>query len=328
MPKRNWPAVVAVCLLFAILFAGLLYFAGFNSTHLYPEMSSLNSGPRGTKLLFDALGKIHTVKVTRNYLPLSQWRPSSTTILFFAVYPTTLNTFDGYLRELEKLSQPDNRIVLFLADSHVESKANLTAKDRWGITVVNDKYGTALQHDSTWQQVSRKQDAWEKHFAQGGTVVVALGSEAFSNESLSGVADLIPPLIGQNNTVAFEETHLGIEESGSIAGLARRYSLQGLIGGLLLLVILFIWNRSVSFPPPPRFERTRDKQVVGADSRGMFAGLIARHLTPRALIESCIAEWNRVKPQQRITTETPAKLDAVAAYRQLQENLQSKHSRI
>ena len=132
----------------------------------------------------------------------------------------------------------------------------------------------------------------------------------------------------QCEAVAFDETHLGIEESGSIAGLARRFKLQGLVVGLLILVGLFIWNQSVSFPPPAPFESSGDKQVLGADARSTFAGLIASHLPPRALLESCVAEWNRVKPQQQITTELSAKIDPIATYRQLQENLPKRRNRL
>ncbi len=128
--------------------------------------------------------------------------------------------------------------------------------------------------------------------------------------------------------MVFDETHFGIEESGSIAGLARRYKLQGLIAGLLVLVALFIWNQSVSFPPPAEFASGQEKQVLSADARSTFPGLIARHLTPQALMESCVAEWNRVKHQQRITSDLPAKADSVETYRQLQENLPKRSRRL
>jgi len=276
---------------------------------------------------------MHPLSVSRNYLPFSQWHPNSTTVLMLGVTPDTFDSFEkDDLVRLERLAQHNNRIVLGVRDSRLigkpDPKKPYPVKARWGVQIVK---GPNTDNDSSWQPVPGMTYTIEKHFGKSGVIVIALHSDALSNGYLATNPDNlqeIPSMIGENTSIVFEETHLGIEESGSIAALARRYKLQGLIAGLLLLVGLFIWNQSVSFPPPPPFETERDSRVVGADARGMFAGLIARHLTPQALIESCIAEWNRVKPQQRITTEISRKTDPVAAYRQLQESLHTKRNRI
>jgi hypothetical protein len=341
MPKRKWPATVLVVLLLTALSAGLFYLAGTGATS-YPKMSSLNTGPNGAKLLFDALSRMPALSVRRNLLPSSQWHPSSTTILVLGMQPARLNLAEkDDLVELEQLAQKSNRIVLAIDDNNFigkpAPKEPFLMKSRWGIQILRAAKSTdkdpdlTLDFDSSWQPVNGIDDAVEKHFASaGGTIVVALHSEDLSNETLATdatVLDEIAPLLGPQTSVVFDETHLGIEESGSIASLALRFKLQGLIAGLVLLVGLFIWNQSVSFPPPPSFQRQHDNQLQGADARGMFASLIARHLTPQALIESCVAEWNRVKPQQRITTEIPSKSDPVAVYQHLQENLHRKRSR-
>jgi hypothetical protein len=329
-------------LLFIALVAGFLHFAGLITPTSYPNMSSLNTGPHGAKLLFDALTSIHQLAVSRNYVPFSQWHPSSSTILLLDLRSSTLDLAPKEdLVELENLTHTNNRVVLCIADGSFigkpDTKKPLLIKTRWGIQIFakdkqskdKDSEGT-LDYDSSWKPVNGVDDAVEKRFGAAGSVVVALHSEDLSNQSLAtdaAVLDEISPLIGYHTSVVFDETHLGIEQSGSIAALVLRYRLQGLIAGLLLLVGLFIWNQSVSFPPPPRFESSHDTQVLGADARAMFAGLIARHLTPQALLESCVAEWNRVKPRQRITAELPGKLNPVATYRQLQENLKTKRTR-
>ncbi len=332
MPKPKWPAAMLVGSLFVALLAGLAYFADWATPSSYPEMSSLNAGPKGAKLLFEALSNTPPMLVSRNFLPLSQWHPSSTTILFFGLSPNTLNLFDkNDLVDLEQLSGRGNRVVLSVKNNKPgfhDLKKNLSIKTRWGIQI---SPSPSLDRDSSWQPLNGLSDAVEKHLPNGGTLVVTLNGDDLSNEILATAPEIlneIPPLLGKNNSVSFDETHLGITEAGSVASLARRFHLQGLIAGLLLLVALFIWNQSVSFPPPPRFETSHDTQVVGADARGMFAGLLARYLTPDALLESCISEWNRVKPQQRITAEIASKMDPVAAYRQLQETLPKKRSRI
>jgi hypothetical protein len=317
------------------LLTGAAYFAGLTAPESYPKMSSLNSGPEGAKLLFDTLANTRLLAVSRNYLPFSQWRPSASTIFLFSLTGADLDLAKKeYLVELETLARANNRLLLCIRDESVETKRDTKQasliETRWGIQVFKKENELTLDADSSWQRLSGVQDAVEKHFDKGGTIVVALHSDEFSNKTLAteaAVLDRVPALIGKNTAVIFDETHLGIEESGSIAGLARRYRLQGLLAGLLILASLFIWNRSVSFPPPTQFESSQDKQVTGADARSTFAGLIARHLTPRDLIGSCIAEWNRLKPDQRITTELPAKIDPVAIYRQLQESAKGAAAR-
>jgi hypothetical protein len=328
--------VTFACLLTIALLTGAAYFAGLTAPQSYPKISSLNSGPEGAKLLFDTLDNTRLLAVSRNYLPFSQWRPSASTILLFSLAGDDLNLAKKEeLVELETLARPNNRVLLFILDESVETERDTKkpplTKTRWGIQVFKKSNKLILDVDSSWHHISGLNDAVEKHFDKGGTVVVALHSDEFSNKTLAteaAVLERVPPLIGQNTAVIFDETHLGIEESGSVAGLARRYKLQGLLAGLLILASLFIWNRSVSFPPPTQFESSQDKQVMGADARSTFAGLIARHLTPRDLMGSCIAEWNRLKPDQRITTELPAKIDPVAVYRQLQESLPRKRGQI
>jgi hypothetical protein len=341
MGKPSWPPVTLAVLLLLALVAGLSYFAGLTTPSSYPEMSSLNSGPQGTKLLFDALSSMRPLSVRRNYLPFGRWRPSSSTVLVLSLWSSVLNLASKEdLVEIETLMRANNRVVLCIPDDSSPGKSDgkkmPLIKTRWGIQVFQkeaakkgDDPELILDYDSSWQPVSGLDDAVEKQFG-AGSVVVALHSDDFSNESLatdSSYLAEVPLLIGRHTSVVFDETHFGIEESGSIAGLARHYKLQGLIAGLLILVGLFIWNQSVSFPPPTQFESSRETQVLGADARKTFAGLIARHLSPQALIESCVAEWNRVKPQQRIKTEVSGKIDPVARYRQLQESLPKRSSR-
>ena len=343
MPRRKWPTFLMAGLLLIALLLGFAHFAGLTTPGSYPNMSSLNSGPKGTKLLFDSLQSIQPLAVSRNFLPFPQWHPSSTTILLLSLNPMSFNfSAKEQLSEIEHLTRGNNRVVLCISDDDFiqlpNRKEPFLIKRRWGIQILKNRgksgekdAGSTLEYDTSWQPVNGMEDAVEKHFGTAGSVVVALHSDDFSNEALArdeAVLEKIPPLIGQHRSVTFDETHLGIEESGSIAALARRYKLEGLVAGLIILVGLFIWNQSVSFPPPPRFEKRNDTHMAGADARGMFASLIARHLTPRALMENCVAEWNRVKPQQRITIDLPSKLDPVATYRQLQESTKQKRSRI
>jgi hypothetical protein len=57
-------------------------------------------------------------------------------------------------------------------------------------------------------------------------------------------------MLGGNQRVVFDESHLGEVESGSIAGLARNYHLEGLALALLTLAGLYVWKNSSSLLPP------------------------------------------------------------------------------
>ncbi len=344
MPNRKWPFVLLALCLVITLVGGLFYFAGIVKPDSYPAMSSLNTGPDGAKLLFDTLHSIPSLQVKRNFQPFTRWRPTRSTILLLSTNPLMLNNAESDdLVELEHLAQAHNRVVLCLTkEAELEKpdpKKPLPLKTRWGLQILsirdNDKKDAAshvvLDHDSSWHVVAGLSGAFEKRLPSGGFIVVSLNSDNLSNERLAKEASAlieVPPLIGQNSAIIFDEVHLGIEDSGSIAALAVHFKLQGLIVGLLLLLALFIWNQSVSFPPPSEAVRKQDTQVTGVDARATFAGLIARHLSPQSLMESCVAEWNRMKPEQRIQSGIPAKVDPVTTYRELQENVPKKRNRI
>jgi hypothetical protein len=102
-------------------------------------------------------------------------------------------------------------------------------------------------------------------------------------------------------------------------GLARHYHLQGSVVGLILVAALFVWNRSVNFPPTPA---AREEIPLGSDSRSMLAELMSRHLKGQ-LIATCVAEWNRTRAHAPALA-VPAERDAVTAYTKLQETLREK----
>ena len=138
----------------------------------------------------------------------------------------------------------------------------------------------------------------------GHAAIVLYGaSTPFSNEAmvLGENTEAVTAAIGSNTNISFDETHLGIAESGSVIGLARRYRLMGLIFGLALCAAMAIWKHSSPFPPPltvsPR-ERT-----IGRTSFSGLATLLARHVPPRELALACWQAWlksnrNQLPPER------------------------------
>src|SRR5581483_4403542 len=91
---------------------------------------------------------------------------------------------------------------------------------------------TALWFDhlaSDW----KVQETWHDHPVRierawkRGSVVLIADSWMLSNDALSREPDAaaLARLVGPNHTVVFDESHLGVFESGSVAGLMRRYHL-------------------------------------------------------------------------------------------------------
>ena len=133
----------------------------------------------------------------------------------------------------------------------------------------------------------------ERHFGLG-SVVWATDSYFLSNEALWKAREprLLAWLIGPGEHVVFDEAHLGVTESESVAVLMRKYRLHGVIGGLLLLALLFIWKNSVSLVPP-HADVARSDHIAGKDATAGFVNLLRRNIAPREVLEACFNEWTR-----------------------------------
>ena len=150
--------------------------------------------------------------------------------------------------------------------------------------------------DKSWRVIygrGRNAVLLERDFPHG-SVVLATDSYFVSNEAMERDrhADLLAWLIGPNSHVVFDESHLGIVDTGGIATLMRQYRLHGLLAGLILLAGLFIWKNSTSLVPPPADEKP-EPFVAGKDAAAGFVNLLRRNLAPRDLLAACFTEWKK-----------------------------------
>jgi len=136
----------------------------------------------------------------------------------------------------------------------------------------------------------------ERTFGKG-TVVLCSDSYLFSNEAMrkDRQSELLAWFVGENRTVVFDETHLGVNADPGIAALARKYRLHGLIAGLLLIAGLFVWQNSVSLVPPDREDEFQGNNAVvtGRDASAGFVNLLRRSIAPSEILPACIEEWKR-----------------------------------
>ena len=104
----------------------------------------------------------------------------------------------------------------------------------------------------------------ERQFGAGSIALLA-SCYPMSNEALAGERDTrtIAWALGENHKILFDERHLGIEESGGVVTLARKYHLEVLGVALLVLLGLFISEKFRQFSSHSNRDRRRGRQHRG-----------------------------------------------------------------
>jgi hypothetical protein len=270
----------------------------FRTGDFYPEYSSLRTDPLGAKLLYDALARLPGLSVARGYTPLDFFQEHSATILLLGTRAAALDEAD-FLEQLETAARRGNRVVSTLASAAPPEKSRGTLERTWGVRLRYAGHRYDFDRAEGWKKLNfgNRPAAIERAFGKGSIVLFA-SSEPFANQSTVTGEDLgsVSAAIGPNTHVWFDETHLGIAESGSVMGLARRYRLTGFVLGLALCAALALWKYSSPFPPP---QALREKEL--AQGRTSFAGLaslLSRHLSPSELAGMCWREWLKSNRRQ------------------------------
>jgi hypothetical protein len=173
-----------------------------------------------------------------------------------------------------------------------------------------------------------------------GSIVLCADSYFLSNEALRKERHptLLAWLIGPSRTVVFDEESHGVSEDTGIVSLIRKYRLQGVVAGLLLLALLFVWKNAVPLVPPFDDPETSGAVVTGKHAGEGFVNLLRRSIEPREVLNVCAEEWKKsfnhdgrnVKAVQldRVLAgeaSKPARTrDPVAAYRKICGELSRK----
>ena len=317
---RGLQSAVVVILLAAGFTWGILRLVGneFAAGNFYPEYSSLRSDPKGAKLLFDSLGRVPAMTVTRNYLPL-EYLNGKAAVMLLGLSPKSLDA--DFLKRAEGLARGGSRVVAAmnfrgdeqfdhrpLADAwHVQlvidpdtknqHRLSFSAGPEWTVreragtqTALANARGSERSRDRKGAEPTVTALAIERAFG-AGTVLLLAESGDFTNESTIA-GDRLDPVsaaIGPYARVVFDEQHLGIAESGSVVQLARRFRLLGFALGLVIVGALAIWKNASAFPPPSA--TLGPAQPTGRTSFEGLVTLLKRHVRPKDVVEMCWEEW-------------------------------------
>lgn len=327
MPKRNKDAVwwIASALLLASFLAFTVWILDFAFTrsNAYPPYSTLRSDPQGAKALYEALDGMPGVRVERNRQRRIPARRGAA-YLFLGISPAALRTAPRVqLTEWERMAREGGRVVLAMTPVHPLSVGSTAGpfsaampaiheiEQRWGLrtrwkfdretrvfaaTPKQSSFSFQRPADgSAWrcrmENVDGGCDWIEREFGRGSHVLLSQ-SFALSNEGLlEPDGKLIAGLIGPATTIVFDESHLGVVETGSVGALIRRYRLAGVALVLAILGLLFVWRQSGHFLP----ERTaqREAAMANLNSAAGMVSLLHRHVPARQIVSTCIAEWKR-----------------------------------
>jgi len=318
---RTWALVLLVAGLFL---AGVitLFNRQFAAGDVYPEYSSMRTDRLGTKLLFDSLAQLPGFTVERNFAPFPFLPSEGATLILLAYDPLQANWGElEFVRSVEGIAARGNRVVVAMrprpyttlaqkdfeeppapqsrqSKSRNEPPPDPPIHKRWKVKFAykpekNDTHPLYFSEAEGWNVLDHAGSralSIEKGLGKGSVLLMA-ESGAFNNDSvvrLRGLEQLCQA-IGPYHRVIFDEQHLGIEESGTIVGMARRFRLTGLAIGLGLCAALFIWRNASSFPPAAA-ARSADR-FSGRTSHAGLLTLLKRHIAPAELATVCWLEW-------------------------------------
>lgn len=296
--------VVLLCLASAGIFVAMLY---SRSAEYYPPYSSLRLDERGTTILYESLEQSGAYRVTRSFLPLDQLHTANADILLIGVWPIALEARSEPLwSSFENLASHGNRVLVGLSDSVFDVK-DTSALTRHGLSfqwvpVSGSQKAThrRFRTSNAWQVMRQDAlgiEAIERGYGSGSLILLA-DSDLFLNRMLAQSPDstFLLSLLGSKQEVIFNESHLGIVETGSVIGLARHYHLDGLLWGLLLLAGFFLWRNIPSFPP--RLAESTGNAVSWEGSFVAFRRLLEKSLPSADLLNYCVEARMQVEKKQ------------------------------
>ena len=133
-----------------------------------------------------------------------------------------------------------------------------------------------------------------------GSIVLAADSYFLSNEAMRRERHplLLAHLFDGPPALVFDEEHHGVRNDPGIASLARKYRLHGVVAGVLLIALLFVWKNVTRFIPAFHDDARDGDIVLGKESAAGFINLLRRTIRPADILSLCVAEWRKSAPHR------------------------------
>lgn len=253
----------------------------------YPPWSTLRADPLGAKVLFLALQRMGGLAVERSYEPWQEASPRRAEHVWLGASPLMLQDS----KKLEELLSA--RGLLLVALRPASSRTGLRTEKLGFLHLPGT--GLLLKSDE-WRCLDGERARCrlaEKTIGQGRVWLLADGSP-LRNGELHAQRDtaLLARLFGHGLPVVFDESHLGVVETGGVGVLLRRYRLFPAAGMLLLTALLFVWRSSVSLLP----EREPAPARMAPQPAASLRTLLAQRVPRAKLLETLAGEWKRALP--------------------------------
>ena len=153
--------------------------------------------------------------------------------------------------------------------------------------------------DTKWRRIYTCNDhpvVIERDF-DGGTIVLSADSYIFSNEAMRNhrYPELLAWVLGDQNEIVFDESHLGVRRDLGIADLARRYRLYWLLFAFVVFAGLYVWKNASYFVPPlvDQAGEATDGINSSRDYKEGLISLLRRNLRTRDILGICLTEWEK-----------------------------------
>jgi len=254
---------------------------------VYPEWSTMRSDPLGAKVLYLALQRSGRAQVERNYEALDEVRPKRAQYVLLGVSPLMFQN----PKPLERLLTEEGVVLLALRPA--SGKVGLRT-ERFGFIQV-PRAGLQLRSDEWKCLDGERTSCWfaEKALGKGKVRAMADGS-VLRNGELHHERDTatIARAFAGGLPVVFDESHLGVNETGGVGVLLSRYRLFPAVGLMLFAAMLFVWRNSVSLLP----EREPVSAAMTPQPAASLRTLLAQRIPSGKLLEALATEWRRALP--------------------------------
>ncbi len=153
-----------------------------------------------------------------------------------------------------------------------------------------------------------------------GTLAITTLSYIFSNEALRHNREpaFLAWAVGAHPNAIFDEWHLGVTPRDGVAALARGYGLTGAVVILLLLGILFVWQRSMPLVVHSATRVSGRRVTAGRSTHAGLVNLLMRSIPARDMLPTCLTHWHAAhSTRPPLTDDTTAAIDSdIAALRE------------